>query len=100
MTQTSMLFATPRFRHAFRVALATIIAYWLALSFDWPNPKWAALAVAVVSLPSTAESLKKGWQRLMGTLVGAVVTLVIVSLFPQDRWTFLFCVSAWLSFCT
>ena len=100
MTQTSMFFATPRFRHAFRVAVATIIAYWLALSFDWPNPKWAALAVAVVSLPSTGESLKKGRQRLMGTLVGAVVTLVIVSLFPQDHWTFLFCVSAWLAFCT
>jgi len=100
MTQRSIFFATPRFRHAFRVAVATIIAYWLALSFDWPNPKWAALAVAVVSLPSTGESLKKGRQRLMGTLVGAVVTLVIVSLFPQDRWTFLFCISAWLAFCT
>ena len=100
MTGTSMFYATPRFRHAFRVALATIIAYWLALSFDWPNPKWAALAVAVVSLPSTGESLKKGRQRLMGTLVGAVVTLVTVSLFPQDRWAFLLCISAWLALCT
>ena len=95
----SMLFAPRRFRHAFRVALATIIAYWLALSFDWPNPKWAALAAALVSLPSTGELVKKGRQRLMGTLVGAVVTLVIVSLFSQDRWYFMLCISAWLSFC-
>ena len=100
MTRVTMLLATPRFRHAFRVALATIIAYWLALSFDWPNPRWAALAVALVSLPTTGESLKKGRQRLLGTLVAAIVTLVIVSLFPQDRWMFLLCVSVWLAFCT
>jgi hypothetical protein len=99
ISKVRTILASNKFRHAFKVALATVIAYGLALSWDWPDPKWAALAVAVVSLPSMGESLVKGQHRLLGTLTAAVFTVILFAMFPQDRWMIAIGMSGWQALC-
>src|SRR5215469_13797257 len=85
---------------ATKTALAMVLAYGVALSMDWDNPYWAGFAVAFCSLSTVGESLNKGLLRLSGTLLGSLAALTLIALFPQDRWLFLTCMTAFVGFCT
>ena len=76
------------------------ISYGIALQMDWDNPHWAGFAVAFISLSTVGQSLNKGAMRMLGTLVAAIVALILISLFPQDRWLFMVFLSAYVGFCT
>jgi hypothetical protein len=89
-----------RFKAAVKTALAMVLAYGVALSMDWDNAYWAGFSVAFCSLSTVGESLNKGLLRLYGTFLGGVVTLALISLFPQDRWLFLICMSIFTGLCT
>ncbi len=51
------------------ISLALYIAFWLQLD----DAQWAGTSAAVVCQPSLGASLRKGWFRMIGTIVGAVV---------------------------
>lgn len=88
-----------RAREATKTALAMTLTYGIALTLDWEKPIWAAFAVAATSLATVGQSLNKGVQRLLGTLLGAVVSLTLLALFPQDRWAFMAALTAYVGFC-
>ncbi|MDH4007212.1 MAG: FUSC family protein [Desulfuromonadales bacterium] len=94
-----MTFAT-KAKEPFKVALAIVIAYGIALSMNWANPYWAGFAVAFVSLATVGQSFNKAAMRMFGTLVGAVVALTLIALFPQERWMFMLSLSVYVGFCT
>ena len=64
------------------VCLALYVAFWLQLD----NAYWAGTSAAIVCQPKLGASLRKGWFRMIGTLVGAVV---ITACFMQDRTAYL-----------
>ena len=63
------------------VCLALYVAFWLELD----NAFWAGTTAAIVCQPHLGASLRKGWYRLIGTVVGAVAIVVMTACFPQDR---------------
>ncbi|HUI14761.1 MAG TPA: FUSC family protein [Xanthobacteraceae bacterium] len=77
------------------VCLALYVAYWLELD----NAYWAGTSAALVCQPRLGASLRKGWFRMIGTLVGAVVIVVLTACFPQERFGFLFCLALWGGAC-
>jgi len=87
-------------RHALRVALAMVIAFYVSLSLGWERPAWAGLAVALCSLSTTGESVNKGLLRILGTLLAGSVALLLNALFPQDRWAYLLSATTYIGFCT
>jgi len=62
---------SPRFKEAFKTALAMVLAYGIALSMDWEKPMWAAFAIAAVSFATVGQSIHKGALRMLGTLAAA-----------------------------
>ena len=86
-------------RHAVRVALAMVIAFYVSLSLGWERPAWAGLAVALCSLSTTGESVNKGLLRILGTFLAGSVALLLNALFPQDRWAHLLSATAYIAFC-
>jgi uncharacterized membrane protein YccC len=88
-----------RAREGIKTALAMTLTYGIALALNWERPIWAAIAVAVISLATVGQSLNKGVQRLLGTLLGAVVSLTLLALFPQDRWGFMAALTTFVGFC-
>jgi uncharacterized membrane protein YccC len=52
-----------------------------------------------VCLPHVGASLRKGWFRMIGTLVGAVAIVVLTACFPQDRASFLVGLALWAGAC-
>src|SRR5580700_9561310 len=77
------------------VCLALYVAFYLELD----NPFWAGTSAAIVCQPQLGASLRKGWFRMIGTLVGAVVSVVLVACFPQDRVLFLGGLALWAGAC-
>src|ERR1700730_7320313 len=77
------------------VCLALYIAFWLELD----NPYWAGTTAAIVCQPSVGASLRKGWFRMIGTVVGAAVIVVLTACFPQDRLGYLVSLALWGAAC-
>jgi uncharacterized membrane protein YccC len=73
------------------VSLALYVAFWLELD----NPYWAGTSAAIVCQPHLGASLRKGWYRMIGTLAGAVMIVVLTACFPQDRVLFLGALALW-----
>jgi len=67
------------------VCLALYVTFWLQLD----NGYWAGTSAALVCQPHLGASLRKGWYRMIGTVVGAVAIVVLTACFPQDRAAFL-----------
>jgi len=67
------------------VCLALYVAFWLELD----NAYWAGTSAAIVCQPHLGASLRKGWFRMIGTVVGAVAIVVLTASFPQERAAFL-----------
>jgi uncharacterized membrane protein YccC len=77
------------------VCLALYIAFWLELD----NAYWAGTTAAIVCQPSLGASLRKGWSRMIGTIVGAVAIVVLTAWFPQERDRFLLGLALWGAAC-
>ncbi|MBR0653040.1 FUSC family protein [Roseomonas terrae] len=82
-------------RLAASVCLALYLAFWLELD----APGWAGTSAAMVCQPQLGASLRKGWFRMLGTIVGAVVAVAITAAFPQDRTGFLILLALWGGAC-
>jgi hypothetical protein len=89
-----------RFKHAFKIALAMVITYAIAMGMNWDKPFWAGLSVAFCSLATAGESIDRGIQRALGTMLSGVAVLTLMALFPQERWLFLLSMSAFIGVCT
>jgi uncharacterized membrane protein YccC len=77
------------------VSLALFLSFWLQLD----NPYWAGTSAAIVCQPSLGASLRKGWYRMVGTVIGATAAVVLTALFPQDRVAFLAGLALWAGMC-
>ena len=77
------------------VCLALFVAFWLELD----NPFWAGTSAAIVCQPQLGASLRKGWFRMVGTVVGATMIVVLTACFPQDRVAFLVLLAVWCGLC-
>ncbi|KHK03550.1 FUSC family protein [Desulfovibrio sp. TomC] len=86
-------------RESIKTGLAMALACGIALALGWENPYWAAIAVAVVSMPTVGESLNKSALRLGGTVVGGLVGLLSLGLFGQDRFAFTLFMSLYVGWC-
>jgi uncharacterized membrane protein YccC len=87
---------TTKLKEAIKTGLAFALVFGLAMQFGWMNPYWAGWAVAVIALPTTGESLRKGVLRVAGTIPGCIAALVINALAPQERWLFLLLTCGWV----
>ena len=77
------------------VCLALYVAFWLELD----NAFWAGTSAAIVCQPQLGASLRKAWFRMVGTIVGALMIVVLNACFPQDRISFLTLLALWLAIC-
>jgi uncharacterized membrane protein YccC len=77
------------------VCLALYVAFWLQLD----NAYWAGTSAALVCQPHLGASLRKGWYRMIGTLVGAVAIVLLTAWFQQDRAAFLVGLALWGAAC-
>src|SRR5213078_692451 len=82
-----------------RLWASVCLALFVAFSLDLDDPFWAGTSAAMVCLPQLGASLRKGWFRMIGTVVGAVMIVMLTAWFPQDRVGFLGMLALWCGLC-
>ncbi len=90
----------PVMAYVTKVLLAEILALWFSLRFELDQPRTAMMTVAIVMQSRAGMVFSKSLYRFLGTLVGVVVSFVLVALFSQEPVLFLLCMAAWIGFCT
>ncbi|MGR5062164.1 FUSC family protein [Photobacterium sp. DNB22_13_2] len=83
-----------KFKFAFRVATSLTLAYMIPMALGWTQPSTAATTVMLIaSTGSRRESMAKGTLRVLGTIAGGIIGLLLVGLFAQDRLLYMLMVS-------
>jgi uncharacterized membrane protein YccC len=68
------------FRHSLRLSIAIVFAYSLGMVFDIQNTYWILLTIIVIMRPSYGLTKERSKDRIIGTLIGAVIAVGIVLL--------------------
>jgi uncharacterized membrane protein YccC len=91
--------AAPPLLFALRLWAAVCLAFFVAFWLELDNPFWAGTPAAIVCQPQLGASLRKGWFRMIGTVIGAAMIVVLTACFPQQRVAFLVLLALWCSLC-
>lgn len=91
---------TVAIKFAIKVSIAGALALYIAFCFDLNQPQWAAATAVIVAQPHSGMVISKGLARLVGTLIGTVMALILTSLFSQTPWLFIFALAVGLTICT
>ena len=83
-----------------RAWLACVIAFFIAFSLQLDQPYWTGAVVWIVAQSTPGQALSKSYYRIIGTVVGAIVGLVMVALFAQTPEVFVFALALWTGACT
>ncbi|HCI6118106.1 TPA: FUSC family protein [Klebsiella quasipneumoniae subsp. quasipneumoniae] len=76
---------------------AAMLAYYLALSIGLQRPSWAIITVYIVSQTSAGASLSRSVYRLVGTVVGAAATVIIVPTFVNQPILYSVVLALWIA---
>lgn len=82
-----------------KVCLAAFLTYWLALRLELPSPRTTLITVFIVMQPQSGSVIAKGVYRLLGTLVGLTMTVLLIALFGQYGELYLGCLALWVGVC-
>ena len=83
-----------------KVLLAVFLSLLIAMRLELPQPRTAMTTVFIVMQPQSGMVFAKSFYRIGGTLVGLVVMLALVGLFPQQPEAFIACTALWVGVCT
>lgn len=85
---------------ASKTVIGAELAYWFALQLGLSQPLLAMLTAVIVAQPLSGMVIQKGLARLLGTLVGMLMAIVLMQVFACGAWLFLLLLSLWLGLCT
>lgn len=61
------------FKHSLRLAITVMLGYGIGLYFDLQNPHWIMLSIIIIMRPSYGLTKTRSKERVIGTLIGAVI---------------------------
>lgn len=84
---------------AIKTFCAGMLALYIALALDLAYPIWAIGTVFVIANPYTGMTASKSVFRVLGTALGALVSLVATPLLIHTPWLFTLFLAVWVGFC-
>ena len=69
---------SPMFRHALRIAIAIVFGFAIGSLLGVKNAYWIALTIIVIMRPNYGLTKERSKNRIIGTLIGAVIATAIV----------------------
>ena len=95
------LYGNGRWRFAVKLGLAGLLALYLALLLNLPEPGWALLTVYVLMLAQhVGAAFQKAVFRIVGTIVGGFLGYLVTASFQQSPVIFLSLVALIVGVCT
>lgn len=72
------------FRHALRVAIATVSGFIISKFLPVGHSYWVLLTIIVILKPAYSLTKKRNYERLFGTIAGAIIGILVIYFF-KDR---------------
>lgn len=76
--------------------VAAMLALFIAFHLNLSQPSWCITTVYIVSQPLAGMVLAKSFYRVLGTLIGAAMSLLFVALFSNSRELFCLVLALWI----
>ena len=92
ITRDDILFSVKSF-------MAAMLALYLAFRLGLPRPFWSLISAYVVSQPFSGATRSKAVYRVAGTVVGAVMTMLVVPRFVGYPILLSIIFSVWIGLC-
>ncbi|MES2849258.1 MAG: FUSC family membrane protein [Bacteroidota bacterium] len=74
----NLSFKSNNFRHALRISIATLAGFIVSMFFPFGHSYWILLTIIVILKPAYSLTKKRNYQRLIGTVLGAAIGIVIL----------------------
>jgi uncharacterized membrane protein YccC len=84
---------------ALKTFAASMLALVIALAMDLPRPYWAMATVYITSQPLAGATSSKAFFRVMGTLVGAIMTVALVPNLINAPELLCLAIALWVGLC-
>jgi uncharacterized membrane protein YccC len=84
---------------ALKTFAASMLALVIALAMDLPRPYWAMATVYITSQPLAGATSSKAFFRVIGTLVGATVTVALVPNLINAPELLCLAIALWVGLC-
>src|SRR5262245_62824082 len=84
---------------ALKTFAAAMLAFYLALLLDMPRPYWAMASVYITSNVLTGATYSKAVYRILGTLIGAAATIVLVPNLVDSPEFLSLAIALWIGIC-
>lgn len=84
---------------AFKTLAASMLAFIIALWIDLPRPYWAMATVYITSQPLAGATSSKALYRVVGTLVGAAASVLIIPNLVDAPELLCLAVALWVGLC-
>lgn len=78
LLQDNLSFKSNNFRHAIRISIATLAGFVVSMFFPLGHSYWILLTIIVILKPAYSLTKKRNYQRLAGTIIGALFGLGIL----------------------
>jgi uncharacterized membrane protein (TIGR01666 family) len=72
-------FQSSNFRHSLRVAIVMLIGFLISRSLSFSHSYWILLTILVISKPAFSLTKSRNYERLIGTIAGAVLGMLILT---------------------
>jgi len=80
--------------------LSCVTALFIAYYFQLDEPYWAGMSAWLAMQPTSGMTLSKGYYRILGSIVGAAMGVVLISFFAQSPELFILAFALWMGLCT
>ncbi len=83
-----------KLKFAIKVSLSFMLAYMIPIAMGWAEASTATITIMIIAGSGrVSESVTKGILRIIGTVIGAIIGIALVALFPQEREFYLIALS-------
>lgn len=79
-------------RHAIRFAVCMVVGYQIGLFFKLSNDYWILMTISIVMQSDYVSTQAKAQSRMIGTVIGLVLTYIVLS-FNPTTWVMLLIIS-------
>ena len=83
-----------------KAVIAALLALWISMKLNLPDPRTAIFTVFIVMQPQSGLVFSKSYYRVLGTIAGVGMSLVIMGMFAQDPVWFIALFALWIGLTT
>jgi uncharacterized membrane protein (TIGR01666 family) len=89
LVKDNLSFNSNTFRHAVRVSVATLVGYIISKFLPLGHSYWILLTIIVILKPAYGLSKRRSYERLSGTIAGALVGVAVLFFVKDDTALFI-----------